>query len=69
MKKFVLILVTVIPALISCRKDRTCTCTNNGNNLGEFKYTNVKRSEASDHCAAQQTSYNVTYPNATCSLK
>ena len=69
MKKCVLIMAAVIPVLLSCRKDRHCVCTHNGTDLGDFTYTNVRRGEARDYCLAQQNTYTVSYPGATCSLK
>lgn len=53
----------------SCRKDRSCTCTDNGATLGTFTYTNVKRSEAKTYCQSNQTQYQTTNPGATCSLR
>lgn len=69
MKKVFLVLAVVLVSLSSCRKDRSCTCTDNGTNLGTFSYTNVKRSEAKTYCQTSQTQYQTTNPGATCSLR
>lgn len=64
-----LVSAIVLISLSSCRKDRSCTCTDNGSTLGTFTYTNVKRSEAKTYCASNQTQYQKTNPSASCSLK
>jgi hypothetical protein len=55
--------------LSACRKDRTCSCSQNGTDLGNFTYTNVKRSEAKSFCSAQQSQYQASYPGTTCALR
>lgn len=69
MKKNILVLAIVMVGLSSCRRDRTCTCTDSGTTLGTFTYTNAKRSEAKAYCSNNQTQYQKTNPTAVCSLK
>jgi hypothetical protein len=69
MKKSFLVLTVILLGFSACRKDRSCTCTDNGTNLGTFTYTNVKRSEAKNFCSTSQTQYQTTNPGATCSLR
>lgn len=69
MKKCFFVLALAAFVLCSCRKDRHCVCSQNGSELGDFTYTNVKKSEAKQYCLAQQNTYTVSYPNASCSLK
>jgi hypothetical protein len=69
MKKNLLILALIVFVISSCRKDRHCVCSQNGTELGDFTYTNVKRKEARDYCLAQQNTYTLSYPGASCSIK
>jgi hypothetical protein len=69
MKKTILVLAIVTVGLSSCRKDRSCTCTDGSNNLGTFNYTNVKKSEAKRYCQSNQTQYQTSNPGAVCTVK
>lgn len=70
MKKAFLLSAVVLMALSSCRKDRTCTCTDsNGTTLGTATYINVKKSEAKTFCSANQTQYQATDPGASCTVR
>lgn len=65
-----LILTVSLVGLSSCRKDRTCTCTDaNGTNLGTATYTNAKRSEVKPLCDANQSQFQTSNPGATCTLR
>jgi hypothetical protein len=68
-KKYFLVLSVALTVFSSCRKDRTCSCSNNGTDLATFSYTNVRRSEARNYCAAQQDQYQVAYPGTSCVLR
>jgi hypothetical protein len=64
-----LLLVTVVAIVFgACRKDRTCTCSQNGTELSRFVIANAKKSEARDLCSAQQATYQSSYPGTTCVL-
>ncbi len=69
MKKFFLISAVVLAGFSSCRKDRTCNCSQNGTNLGSFSYINVTRSEGNKYCQSQQNQYQTTNPGTSCVLK
>ena len=69
MKRYFIVMAVAFVTLSACRKDRVCSCTQNGTDLGTFTYTNVKRGEASTFCSAQQSQYQASYPGATCSLR
>lgn len=69
MKRYFLVMAVAIVTFSACRKDRICTCSQNGTELGSFTYTNVKRGEANTFCAAQQSQYQASYPGTTCALR
>ena len=68
-KRYFIAMSVVLIGFSSCRKDRTCSCSQNGTDLGTFTYTNVKRSEAKTYCESNQTQYQASYPGATCTLR
>ncbi len=70
MKQTIVLTGLILISLSSCRKDRTCTCTDSsGTTLGTANYINVKRSEANTFCSASQSQYQSTNPGATCSVR
>lgn len=54
--------------LVSCKKDRTCTCTYSGGS-GSIVYQNSTRKDAKKACDAYETLLKVDYADASCSLK
>ncbi len=69
MKKILLFAPLILLGLGSCRKDRTCNCSQNGTDLGSFSYTGVKRSEGNKYCQSQQSQYQTSNPGTTCVLR
>ena len=69
MKKTLILAPLLLVALASCRKDRSCACTQNGTDLGTANYVNVTRSEAKNACQGLEAQYSISNPGATCSLK
>lgn len=78
MKKVILVAAVVMLALVSCKKDHTCSCTVTSNSIfGNFTittdtlYTIMNKSNAEDLCASNN--YNVTSAaasgSAVCNLK
>ena len=69
-KKLFLMMAVILAGLSSCRKDRSCTCTDsNGTTLGTASYINVKKSEAKSFCSASQSQFQTSNPGATCSVR
>lgn len=68
MKKVMAVAVLGLFVLTACKKDYTCECTYNGTAY-PFKYEKVKKSDAESTCDAQETTYKMGDPNATCTLK
>ncbi len=66
MKKFLLVAVIVSAALVSCKKNRTCSCTADGETL-DTVLTNTTKSEAQTKCDALNVL--VTLEGGTCKLK
>jgi hypothetical protein len=71
MKKITLVAVIGLIGLCSCKKERTCTCTNIGDNgsatVYTVKYTKINKREAKDACSNRSTT--VTYGSNTTSTK
>jgi hypothetical protein len=52
MKKLAFISIVLI-GLTSCKKDRVCTCTDQGGNtISQSTYTHVTRKEAKTYCSS-----------------
>lgn len=70
MKKPLLILVPAfLLMLASCRKDRVCTCTENGTEVYTGTIPNSKRSEAKNTCSAFQSTAYGNNPNVSCTVR
>jgi hypothetical protein len=80
MKKIILLVAVLVLTITSCRKDRTCTCTDTSNEPGYVSTTSVqtygsaKKKDAKNAC--QSYSYKETTAGAdpytyttTCELK
>jgi hypothetical protein len=66
MKKVIFIAVVAVASLASCKKDRTCTCTDSYSGTASVvTYTKAKKSDARAACLS------VTYVGGsrTCTLK
>lgn len=61
MKNLILFGAFTLIAFTSCRKDYTCSCVEPEK---KFQYENLKKSEAEDACALQNTAW----APGTCSL-
>ncbi|HWY12868.1 MAG TPA: hypothetical protein VN026_16150 [Bacteroidia bacterium] len=69
MKKILLFIPLLLISLGSCKKDRSCSCSQNGTDLGTAQYTGVTRSEGKKLCNNQQAQYSLSNPGTTCTLK
>ena len=78
MKKILLIAAVAGLASVSCRKDRTCTCTETPTTGTATTYTTkmykVSKDDARERCIGYQTTtsfgaVSVTGDNVTCELK
>ena len=69
MKK-ALLFVAVISAfsVTSCKKDRTCTCTDSTGGSSVRIYTKSKKSQAEAACLSYTETYNSVTVTTTCSL-
>lgn len=56
-KKILITGVALISLLCSCRKDRSCVCSQDGKEIYKATYTRVKKSEANTYCQALQNTY------------
>lgn len=56
-KKILLLSCITVIGFSSCRKDRSCICSQNGTEVSKAVYTHVKRSEAQTYCQAAQNTY------------
>ena len=68
MKKITLIIITLITiSIVSCKKDRTCTCTDaTGSEVR--KYTKVTKAQAKADCQTVQHTEAGATSNETCTL-
>lgn len=66
MKKVLFALAIVAFAAGSCSKERTCSCTVNGQTINLT--LEGSSSETEDACNAAQTTYRITDSGATCTL-
>lgn len=66
--KQVILTAIILLAFSSCRKDRSCICSQNGTEVSRATYTHVKKSEANTYCQAVQNSYSAG-SGVTCSVK
>lgn len=64
-KKILLLCSVVVVGLSSCRKDRSCVCSQNGAEIYKANYIRVKKSEAQTYCQAMQNTYS-TGSGVTC---
>ncbi len=67
MKKAILFGALAIFALSACKKDYTCTCTVSGQTVN-FEIQNAKKKDAESSCNEVETTYQMSDPNASCSL-
>ncbi len=69
MKKFGTLLFAAVAVLAftatSCRKDRTCTCTEGGEEVYSFTYPKVTKDEAQTSCDVIKNAY----PSADCTVE
>lgn len=75
MKKLFVALFAIgfIFSMSSCKKDYTCECTfspdGSTSTTMTFDYENVKKQDAEDVCATQESLYKLTDTAASCKLK
>ena len=68
MKKVLAIAVLGTIVLASCKKDYTCDCSVDGENLS-LPYKKVKKKDAEAACDSAESTYKMGDPDATCTLK
>lgn len=69
MKKILIFAPILLIALGSCRKDRSCACSDSSGDLGTAIYTGATRNEAKKACQGLEAQYKISNPSTTCSLK
>ncbi|MBA2407352.1 MAG: hypothetical protein H0V65_05105 [Chitinophagales bacterium] len=67
-KLFFIASVTLAVGFTSCKKDYTCTCTENGTNVGVVGIPNSSKSDAQTLCDNEQTTLNGLGASASCTL-
>jgi len=70
MKKVLFIAVAGLVLFASCRKVRTCTCTDKNGNTATETYPKLSKSVQKADCEQNETYYNTYSPNdgITCEL-
>jgi hypothetical protein len=68
MKKVLFIAVVAVASLASCKKDRTCTCTDAGGTT-VVTYTKAKKGDARAACLSSTSTYGSTSYSTVCTLK
>lgn len=71
MKKVLFVGALALVSLASCKKDYTCSCsgTDIPENWKKFEYSKMKKGDAEDACASQQTVLkNAGISDASCSI-
>ncbi|MGZ4035684.1 MAG: hypothetical protein ACXVNN_01715 [Bacteroidia bacterium] len=70
MKKLLFLSIVAVASLASCKKDRTCTCTDSSGNTQVYTLTKISKGEAKDACLATSTHTSGSSTNTTtCTLK
>lgn len=69
MKKTLILTPILFIGLASCRKDRSCTCSQNGTELGTANYIGVTRSEAKKACNGLEAQYSISNPGTSCVVR
>lgn len=69
MKKILILAPLLLIVLDSCRKDRSCACSDSNGDLGTAQYVGVTRREAKNACQGLEAQYKLNNPSTTCSLK
>ncbi len=60
--------ITLAIGFTSCKKDYTCTCTENGTNVGVIGVPNSNKNDAETLCNTTEINFNSSGSNATCTL-
>jgi hypothetical protein len=67
MKKTIVLGALVVLAMASCKKDRTCTCTSNGD-TNKITYTKVTKAQAKANCTSYTYQVGSNGIDITCNL-